>query len=540
MVKAKKYIIALLFLIVLPTSFYGQKLTEYQVDSLFNELQIKPNTTTKVDNLISLYKQANRSNIKSEVIIDEAIVVSEELFYLKGLGESYNRRGLVARYNYDYESSVNDHKRALSYLDKTTDTLLKIKCLNNLGVSFRKLNLEKEAFEYYFQALELSEKINHEKSISIALNGIGNVFLDIKDYDKAIHYFRKVYAFDVKNKNIEGQQYSLSNIGESYLYKKSYDTAYFYINKALTSTKKFNNKESEAIRYNLLGLLFQKKGDYKNSTEYYKEAIPMFAKTNNIRYLSNTLINIGRNELNLGYYDNAKVNIISGLNNAKIVKSKENIALGYIALVDYYSLTKEYDKALDAYKMATTFKDSIVNETTQKSIISTQIAYETLKKDNEIKQLAIENNVIQEDAKTNYNRLLISIFLGTSALVVLFVLFYLYRKNSDLEIEHKNNQLQNYIFQIKELKNKVNDKDELRHQNFIENLNDYDLTKREIEVFTNISQGLNNDEIAKKMFVSKNTIKTHIKNIYSKLDVNNRIQAIKKLNTYSTTHTTKT
>ncbi|QCX40872.1 tetratricopeptide repeat protein [Aureibaculum algae] len=540
MVKAKKYIIALLLLIVLPTSFYGQNLTEYQVDSLFNELRIKPNTTAKVDNLISLYKQANRSNVKSEVIIDEAIAVSEELFYLKGLGESYNRRGLVARYNYDYERSVNDHKRALSYLDKTTDTLLKIKCLNNLGVSFRKLNLEKEAFEYYFQALELSEKINHEKSISIALNGIGNVFLDIKDYDKAIHYFRKVYAFDVKNKNIEGQQYSLSNIGESYLYKKSYDTAYFYINKALTSTKKFNNKESEAIRYNLLGLLFQKKGDYKNSTEYYKEAIPMFAKTNNIRYLSNTLINIGRNELNLGYYDNAKVNIISGLKNAKIVKSKENIALGYSALVDYYSLTKEYDKALDAYKMATTFKDSIVNETTQKSIISTQIAYETLKKDNEIKQLAIENNVIQEDAKTNYNRLLISIFLGTGALVVLFVLFYLYRKNSDLEIEHKNNQLQNYIFQIKELKNKVNDKDELRHQNFIENLNDYDLTKREIEVFTNISQGLNNDEIAKKMFVSKNTIKTHIKNIYSKLDVNNRIQAIKKLNTYSTPHITKT
>ncbi|MBJ2174068.1 hypothetical protein JBL43_07460 [Aureibaculum sp. A20] len=539
MVKAKKYIIALLFLIVLPTSFYGQKLTEYQVDSLFNELRIKPNTTVKVDNLISLYKQANRSNIKGEVIIDEAIAVSEELFYLKGLGESYNRRGLVARYNYDYESSVNDHKRALSYLDKTTDTLLKIKCLNNLGVSFRKLNLEKEAFEYYFQALELSEKLNHEKSISIALNGIGNVFLDIKDYDKAIHYFRKVYAFDIKNKNIEGQQYSLSNIGESYLYKKSYDTAYFYINKALTSTKKFNNKESEAIRYNLLGLLFQKKGEYSNSTEYYKQAIPMFVKSNNIRYLSNTLINIGRNELNLGYYDEAMINITSGLKNAKIVKSKENIALGYNALVDYYSLTKDYEKALDAYKMATTFKDSIVNETTQKSIISTQIAYETLKKDNEIKQLAIENNVIQEDAKTNYNRLLISIFLGTGALVVLFVLFYLYRKNSDLEIEHKNNQLQNYIYQIKELKNKVDYKDELRHQNFIENLNDYDLTKREIEVFTNIAQGLNNDEIAKKMFVSKNTIKTHIKNIYSKLDVNNRIQAIKKLNTYSSPHPTK-
>ncbi len=530
MVQSKKYIFILFFLIILPTSFYCQKLTQNEIDSRFTELKVKPNTTTKVDDLISLYKKASRSKLKSEAIINEAIAISEDLFYLKGLGESYDRRGLVARYSYDYERSVNDHKRALGYLDKTTDTLLKIKCLNNTGVSFRKLNLEKEAFYYYFQALELSEKINHDKSISIALNGIGNVFLDIKDYDKALYYFKKVYAFDVRNDNIPGQQYSLSNIGECHLYKKSYDSAYYYINKALTSTKKFNNKESEAIRYNLLGLLFQNKGDYKKSTEYYKEAIPMFAKANNIRYLSNIFINIGRNELNLGFYDKAKDNITSGLKNAKIVKSKENIALGYNALVDYYTLTQDYKNALNAHKMATTFNDSIVNETIQKSIISTQIAYETQQKDNEIQQLAIENDTIQEDAKTNYNRLLFSIVGGSSAMLAVFTMFYLYRKNSDLKIEHKNNQLQNYIYQIKELKNKANSRDELKHQNFIENLNDYNLTKREIEVFANISQGLNNDEIAKNMFVSKNTIKTHIKNIYSKLDVNNRIQAIKKLN----------
>ncbi|WP_457611407.1 helix-turn-helix transcriptional regulator [Lutibacter sp.] len=44
-----------------------------------------------------------------------------------------------------------------------------------------------------------------------------------------------------------------------------------------------------------------------------------------------------------------------------------------------------------------------------------------------------------------------------------------------------------------------------------------------------MSEGLSNDEISEKMFVSNNTIKTHIKNIYAKLDVKNRIQAIKKI-----------
>lgn len=52
------------------------------------------------------------------------------------------------------------------------------------------------------------------------------------------------------------------------------------------------------------------------------------------------------------------------------------------------------------------------------------------------------------------------------------------------------------------------------------------LSKREIEVLELMSQGLSNQEIADKMFVSLNTIKTHSSNIFSKLDVKRRTAAI--------------
>ncbi len=515
-------LLILLFLVLNP--LYSQNsLNKRVTDSLFNELKVKPNTTLKVDKLISLYKKAVRAKIENENIIDEAISISEKIFYIKGLGESYNRKGLASRYNYDYESSVTFHKRALSYLNKTTDTLLKIKCLNNLGVSYRKLNLEKEAFDFYFQALDLSEKIKSEKSIVIALSGIGNVFIDTKEYEKALHYFKRVYALDVKNKNIRGQEYSLSNIGEAYLYQKSFDSAYFYINKALMLTKKYKHKQSEAIRYNLLGLLFQKKGEYQKSTNFYKEAIPLFTKENNIRYLSNTLINVGKNQLHLGKYKNAIENITIGLNSAKTIKSKENISLGYNALVDYYTITKNYKEALKSHKIATAFNDSIVNEASQKSIISMQVEYETAKKDAQIQELAKENELSKNEAKKSFNRLIIISSLGLVGIIVLLYLLRLYRKNSDLELENKNSELQNYILQVKELKEKAISK------NFSENFSEFGLSKREIEVLQYISEGLSNDEISEKMFVSNNTIKTHIKNIYAKLDVKNRIQAIKKI-----------
>jgi len=55
-----------------------------------------------------------------------------------------------------------------------------------------------------------------------------------------------------------------------------------------------------------------------------------------------------------------------------------------------------------------------------------------------------------------------------------------------------------------------------------------DLSSRELEVLLNISHGLSNKEIADKLFVSLNTIKTHTGNIYSKLGVKSRTQAISR------------
>lgn len=51
------------------------------------------------------------------------------------------------------------------------------------------------------------------------------------------------------------------------------------------------------------------------------------------------------------------------------------------------------------------------------------------------------------------------------------------------------------------------------------------LTKRENEVLSEIQIGLSNHEISRKLFISECTVKKHIGNILSKLDLNNRTEA---------------
>lgn len=54
------------------------------------------------------------------------------------------------------------------------------------------------------------------------------------------------------------------------------------------------------------------------------------------------------------------------------------------------------------------------------------------------------------------------------------------------------------------------------------------LTVRENEMLVCIIKGYSNKEIADKLFVSENTVKKHLNNIYSKLGVSRRTQAISK------------
>lgn len=54
------------------------------------------------------------------------------------------------------------------------------------------------------------------------------------------------------------------------------------------------------------------------------------------------------------------------------------------------------------------------------------------------------------------------------------------------------------------------------------------LTERELEVLTSMSLGLSNQEIADKLHLSVPTIKSHASNLFEKLDVKRRTQAVER------------
>lgn len=63
----------------------------------------------------------------------------------------------------------------------------------------------------------------------------------------------------------------------------------------------------------------------------------------------------------------------------------------------------------------------------------------------------------------------------------------------------------------------------------INNIIHSELTQKEYEVLLDIYNGLANQQIASKQFISINTVKTHVKNLYAKIDVHSRAELVRWL-----------
>ncbi len=107
--------------------------------------------------------------------------------------------------------------------------------------------------------------------------------------------------------------------------------------------------------------------------------------------------------------------------------------------------------------------------------------------------------------------------------VFTYAIMYQARKLADDNLKMRR-EIVDYTNKLKEQNKDLNSEQSIIGELIME----YNFTQKEIEVLKALSEAKTNKEIGNEQFISENTVKFHIKNIFNKLQVNNRQDAGKK------------
>jgi ATP/maltotriose-dependent transcriptional regulator MalT len=172
-----------------------------------------------------------------------------------------------------------------------------------------------------------------------------------------------------------------------------------------------------------------------------------------------------------------------------------------------------YAKALAHFEEYDRLHEQINIQESLNEVSELLTRFETEAKEQEITMLEQANRLQKQTIRGQ--RLLIALLLLGGLLIAL--LFWWWAHNKNQALKRMQTELHHFILSRE------------KENGSLESSQAYEkwgLTERESEIIYYLGQGCSNAHIADKLHISLNTVKFHIKNIYLKLDVKNRIQAL--------------
>ena len=388
--------------------------------------------------------------------------------------------------NGNYKDAVEIYLDVIEYFYNHNDSHQLANAYSNLGVAYEQMELAKKSIEYHKKALDIRLEIKDTINVAYSYNNIGVVFTEIiEDIDSALVYYQKAYEIFSSKTTPWETATTATNIGHIYLKNTDFKKAENHFNVAYQIFDSLNIEQGMAETLRSFGQLYFAQGNDD-------EAIKALKKSLNL-------------------------NLLSG-NKNEVIEINKILSKIYIA-------KGNFSKAIEIMQMVSQLDDSLLNIEKQKTIAEMETKYQVKEKNKTIEVLRLEDEL---DKKRIRNQTTL-IALLTVIFGLLIILFFIRSRQHILKQKQLRIELQNYILRVDEMRKELEKKDVMAATS-TEVFSKFDLSDREIEVLKLITKGYKNMQIAEHLFISQNTVKTHIKNIYLKLDVKNRVEALTRIN----------
>lgn len=372
----------------------------------------------------------------------------------------------------------------------------------------------------FFDGLREAEKYNDLALKSELNNNLGINYFYQEDYQKALKAYEIAKDIGARIGNKQAEALGFMNIGMCYGYLGDQQKELDHYETAETIFEGIRDSAGLADVILNIGTVHIERGEYAEGLRKFEKANKIYLNQKNYVAQSQNYQNLAETYREIGNYDKAVSYALKSLELTRIHGFKQDELHTLGILHKLYSDKNSYKKAYDYLKEYHNLENEIFNIEKTSEILKLETAYNTEKNEASIKLLSAENNL-----KTARLRTYQLMTAGALCLALLIAgMFYLYRRKQSLESSLMKANLENLRTEITNLlgQGKAWTQDSLAAIN--EHL-ETTLSDRELEILEKVLEGKTNDEVAEEIHLSVNTIKYHLKSIYSKLGVANRKEA---------------
>lgn len=508
----QREIIAFLFFILTLGFFPGNSLNAYsqpskrQLDSLSEEQK-----TSKIDSTYLLAVRNSDNLLKNKALTDYvkfyyrtkdwkkfhqyrteqlklSLKINDSASYAKALEYS----GAYFMHKNIPDSAYYYYHKSFRVYDLLCDSLSAGKALLNNAI------IQKNVADYIgsestsFKALSYLLPTKNERRISSVYNNLGIVYNQLGNFENTIKYHQR--ALDLRKNILDSQLYtlhSLNNIGKAYADKEDYDMAINYYKQILDSTSILkNNKVFYAVVLDNHTYARFKMGDLKNIERSFKEAL-------SIREEVDETDGIIISCIHLAEYYKEQGDLTLALEYAKRAEKLSDSIRNYrdfLASLELMSSIYETDEAKIVFKKYLHINDSLEQQARSYKDQFARIRFETEEKENIIRDQN-ENILIQKN-KIQSRQFIIIILIAVLLLIILVFRaksFYKKRKQKQLEQE----LMKGFEPYLKEK---------------------YNLTNHNIEFWKLWITAIDQQTLAKKLFITVNSVKSRRKSLREKIE----------------------
>jgi serine phosphatase RsbU (regulator of sigma subunit) len=369
-----------------------------RIDSLKSQLTREKSDSVKFEILMELSRnfiRDIRGKEECEKYLGMALEIAEIDSSFNYMSRVYNSFGILYRNIAQYNLALINHHKAVKLAQKANNSYLLASAYNSIGVVYRRMDNHPEAAQFHLLGLKSAEEVKDTTNIAISLNSLGNIYSLNGQYAEAFKYFTGALSLAKAMNNILGQAINYNNIGEVYEFMGVYDSARVYYTKSLEANQRIGSKKGLAISYNALGKIHLYNGNTLEAKKLFDQALAIDLEIGDKKFIADSYINLGRVHTAMNNLRVAESNTLKGIETAKEIGSITHIQWAYEILGEIYKLRKDYKAALQFHDLATSYKDSILNEQNTRAIAMMEVMYQTEKKEQEI-QLLLQSQELNE------------------------------------------------------------------------------------------------------------------------------------------------